>query len=742
MEKSIKLLSNRKRDIKNIFDDIQKDDEVIVKDIYELDDELYQFMKSKDELWLENFYIMIKSFIDNEIIFDNAKDIRDLLSKSKYFNKKFFNYFFDGIKLFNVKKEEMLGNDEKENSDDYNDDATEIENNNKILKDFKWREGQLEAIEKIRENDFKSGLVSMITGSGKSLIFLRTIHEHVKIKNPEKGSLYILTCPRIDIIRSLFFKYNKPSNEYSIDDNKLDFWKKNKIANFKDFNIIDRINDKNKLLKLKLDNDKYNLLLINNDYLRSFYKNEQIKNTICLKTNLLIIDECHCISGGKFYNIIEDLKYNYKVSIMGFSATPIRGTSQSELNTINIFSKTTNKENTNKKINLIYSYDLVRGIMDGVVLPYRIRCVKINKMGGLKIGATNKEVLYRMLQDIIEKKKKLPYSKIIIWTNTRIIMKECYDYIENKCNDLKVYCTSSFDKEMKAEGYNTNYEEFYQSKGNCILVCINKCKEGSDIPNVDCGIYFDGVKNRSILVHIQTSGRIIRPDEGKLKTHGDLIDTFILDEDESSKSLTAIKILSYLTRLLNLADDEYEEQIEMYKKMSDIARSMDFDEETQTLKIAVDKNNSHTAIIHLEELKIYQTDWKKIQEEVFLQVDKKFKISKSDKLKLEYEQIKEYIKDLNIKTNYEYSKKCCRYNLPFEPEKKYSEFWKNWYDFLNLDIRKYPDTIEELKELCKKYKITNEDEYYIKCETYELPLMPVELYGINIFKKNEAIKRR
>ena len=38
MEKSIKLLSNRKRDIKNIFDDIQKDDEVIVKDIYELDD--------------------------------------------------------------------------------------------------------------------------------------------------------------------------------------------------------------------------------------------------------------------------------------------------------------------------------------------------------------------------------------------------------------------------------------------------------------------------------------------------------------------------------------------------------------------------------------------------------------------------------------------------------------------------------------------------------------------------------
>ena len=64
-------MCNKPSDIKNIFDDIQKDDEVIVKDIYELDDELYQFMKSKHELWLENFYIMIKSFIDNEIIFDD-----------------------------------------------------------------------------------------------------------------------------------------------------------------------------------------------------------------------------------------------------------------------------------------------------------------------------------------------------------------------------------------------------------------------------------------------------------------------------------------------------------------------------------------------------------------------------------------------------------------------------------------------------------------------------------------------
>jgi hypothetical protein len=86
---------------------------------------------------------------------------------------------------------------------------------------------------------------------------------------------------------------------------------------------------------------------------------------------------------------------------------------------------------------------------------------------------------------------------------------------------------------------------------------------------------------------------------------------------------------------LNLADDEYEEQIEMYKKMSDIARSMDFDEEKQILKIKVDEEKSHNTIIQFVDLKIYQTDWILIKEKVFEQVDKKFKVGQYSKLNLE-----------------------------------------------------------------------------------------------------------
>jgi superfamily II DNA or RNA helicase len=51
-------------------------------------------------------------------------------------------------------------------------------------------------------------------------------------------------------------------------------------------------------------------------------------------------------------------------------------------------------------------------------------------------------------------------------------------------------------------------------------VCVNRCREGSDIKNLDCGIYLDNVKKRSTLVLIQTVGSILRPDKNKNKKLG------------------------------------------------------------------------------------------------------------------------------------------------------------------------------------------------------------------------------
>lgn len=565
MERSLKLLSNRKRDIINILKDIETDKPEIIKDVYELTDQLYNFLASKDVEWINKFYNMIKIFV--ELNYESDDDVKKIISNCKNINKDFVEYFFDGLNLNNtINNKNKLDEADETDSDDEADEI-EIENNNNMenIKKFKWRDGQLEAIKKIIANNFLSGLVSMITGSGKSLIFLKTIDQHFTRLKPTEGSLYILTCPRIDIIRSLFFKYVK--GEYVLNTEKIKFWKDNDIINLDNFNIIDCVN---KVAKTVTFNpNKYNLLLINNDSLKVLYKNTKNQKYINANTNLVIIDECQCLSAIKFYEIIRQMKYNYKIPIMGFSATAIRDNKQSEQKVVDILSKSTGStdsddsdddstnstnsadDNSEKKINLIYSYDLLQGIKDEIVLPYRTECISIKAMKGNKIGLTNKSILNDILAKLIDvKAQKLPYKKFVVWTNKKEIMKECYLYIEKTFPQLKVYCTSSFDNELSNQGFNTNYEEYYNSKGNSILICINKCKEGSDIPYVDCGIYFDGVKNRSILVHIQTSGRVIRPDVEKRKTHGDLIDMFILKEGENPTHIDSTKNIALFNKII------------------------------------------------------------------------------------------------------------------------------------------------------------------------------------------------
>ena len=718
MDKSILILKDRVRNIKCIFDDINDEKEEIIKDYHELSDELFNFFKSKDIKWLNKFHDMIKSFIEMGFIFDSNDDIKNIMLKSKDINSDFLNYFFDGLKLQNVKNIKVENElSDEENDDNYMDmdiDIEEINNNNneKFFDNFKWHNGQIEALKKIKENDFKSGIISMITGSGKSLIFLNTIHQHIETKKPSKGSIYVLMCPRIDILRSLFF-INEDNTEYKLNINKINEWKTNNIINLDKLKIIDCINHKDK--NLNFSKSKYNLLLVNNDFFRSLYKIKKIKDNICKNTNFIIIDECHCISGDKIYQIIEEIKYNYNIPIIGFSATPIRNTAKSDKHVIQIFSKSDKINEKNKKINLIYSYDLLQGIKDDIVLPYRIECVKINKIKGHKIGFTNKDILNNILKNCIDNKtKKLPYKKFIIWTNRKNIMSECYKYVEKNFKQLKVYCTSSFDKEFQDNGFNVNYEEFYKSNGDCVLICINKCKEGSDIPNIDCGIYFDGVKNRSILVHIQTSGRLIRHDKYGKKTHGDLIDTFILNKNETPYILTAQKILSYLTRLLNLSDDDYEDQIEYYNHMAKLTNNIEYNSTEKKLKIKIDGNDKHDTLIELNKLEILEMDWMKIKKELIKQVDTKFGITDEQKFNIiitKLKKIKEFNKYCDFWKVYDEIKE--KYKLPCDLQKEFkNKFEENtWYDLLDIDTNGWYKNYEKIKNIVgqpfdkKKYKI-------------------------------------
>jgi superfamily II DNA or RNA helicase len=716
----IKLVDKRKNDIKQIFDDIKNGEKKdLTIDCFELSDELYDFFCGKDrDKWLDKFCETIKSIIELDI----TSNIVETIKKSNNIPKKFTEYFFEGLRL--EKKNEITDediNDEINNDEiEYNNAKQEIENIDEIVNNnkFKWRPAQLTANQKLIDNDFASGLMPMITGSGKSFIILKLMQNHINIKKPKNGSLYILTCQRMDIFRSLFFSQNSKGG-YKLDESKIKIWKKHEIIDLTNINIIDGVN--NNFKKIPLADDKINILVINNDYLRSLYKRKLINTSI---VNLVIVDECHWITANKFFKMIYDFKYNSKINIIGFSATPIRDTQKSENNVVSIFSNTFDEDSVNKKVNIIFSYDLLEGMRDGIVLPYKISCVKINKIKGHKLGKMNKDILKDVIKD---KLKVLPYKKIIVWTNTKDHMRQCYNHIKDNFNELTVYCTSSFDKEFSNDGFNTNYEEFYNSKGNSLLVCINKCKEGSDIPLIDCGIYFDGYKNRSILVCIQTSGRVIRPDQDGKKTHGCLIDTFILEEKENPHSMTIEKILSYLIRLLNLSDDKYEDEKNFYEKMRQLAKNMEYDESKKVIKIKIDDDHGKNDVI--VELNTLEFDWSKFQKGLAGEIDKKFCISDDDKNKDEFEKLRIKIHAKKFKNKKKYLKYANKYNKVKEPHKKYAKYWINYYDFLGIETSEFPKEIKKWLQVCHTKKIKNNEEYIKKWEENDLPEMPEEFYA-------------
>ena len=215
------LMKKRKKEFDSIMDDIGNEDKDIVIDSHELTPSLYKYIKSKDKKWLDLFYNMVISLIDAEMVFDTVEDFKSLFLKSKNFNKEFIEYFFDGLKLpvkSKSKKVEETDSDTEEEIEDEDDQDIKDQNNKSYLKDFKWRAGQLEALDALYSNGDICGIMSMITGIGKSNIILKNTWEHSK-KNKKKGSIYILLTPKIEIFQSLFFEKNK--KEYELNKTRI-----------------------------------------------------------------------------------------------------------------------------------------------------------------------------------------------------------------------------------------------------------------------------------------------------------------------------------------------------------------------------------------------------------------------------------------------------------------------------------------------------------------------------------------
>jgi len=644
---------------------------------------------------------LIKNIFENRVIkiieanFNNKNEIIKLLNNNLILNNSKCERKLKLIKFINSVNEYLEENNFIENyikSKELNNNLNESLYNNLDEPKLILRPNQTKALNKNKENNFNSGVHIQVTGSGKSIIILKTIMDKLDydiiINNNKK--VYILLTERIEILYNWFFINGE------INENNIIYWKNNNIIDLTRFEILDTIVTKNNNIMNKINNtNKHTFVIMNNAYLRLNYKN--IKNNI----SLCIVDECHSISGPEIYKALKYIKYNLHTQIIGFSATPIRNTIKSIHQICDIFGKS-------NKLNILSLYDNIHALQDDIILPYKFIITSI------KNKIDHKLIFKEIFKNEIN---KLPYKKIIAWCRKIDDIKDYIKYFKDNFIDLDIFYTHSKEK-------NNDIETFYKINNNAILLCVGRCREGCDIKNVDCGIYLDRVKKRSILVSQQCNGRIIRPDKEGNKKYGLIIENiYDTNETESIEFLTVQRLMSYYENIISLAENANEYNIiDIVEEFKTVYKNTIFSDEKKEIIIKVDNNNNHDIIIKIE---IKDLNWSLMKKFLNDKIIEKIN-NENNKLNLEFELLKTDIQKLKLNNKKDYLKLD---NYEKNPELKYiNHGWINWYDFLGINISVYPLCKHQWITECIKYNLTDDNSYNLHYEKYNLPSMPDELY--------------
>lgn len=170
----------------------------------------------------------------------------------------------------------------------------------------------------------------------------------------------------------------------------------------------------------------------------------------------------------------------------------------------------------------------------------------------------------------------------------------------------------------------SDYDRFKNSKGNMILFCACKHREGSDIKFLDACIFLDKVKDRSSIPFIQAIGRVLRicyltPN----KKSGIIIDGFVKDNANYEKEFVH-KIIGYYLALQNIsnlsAEAPEQNQYEVYIKLLDIVK---FDKENNVIDLQIGNNNIKINCSKLQ--------WEDITKEFAAVLNGKIKLSEDEK---------------------------------------------------------------------------------------------------------------
>lgn len=594
-----------------------------------------------------------------------------------------------------------------------NKDIVSVDNTS-TFKEF--RINQKEAFERLAKNGLETGIHCQATGCGKSYIILHYIeYMRKKMENPK----IILFTERVNILSDLF-EWNKKEDKLVKHKAKIKKWKDMGICDLTNFDIINRVTDKKKDWKDKIINSKQpTLLVINRAYLTLNNQFESFKKN---NIDLIIHDECHNTTSIQCHKFLKHCK-SIDIPIVGFSATPLRTGKYDLSRLLEIYPHQDDK----KKLNLLTNYSMIHAITHGLILPPEFHWFEINSYRTIDgIELLTKPEIGSALTVLNHVAQLLPNKKIVAWCGTINMAKKWKSVFEEHKQYHKNLetMTSGIDT---SQTLNNDYELFKSSKGNSILFCANKHREGSDIQLLDCCIFLDKVKDRGSIPFIQSIGRVLRIcSETSNKTKGIIIDSFVKENNESYEKEFVNKIIGYYMSLYNLSNItdilEGETKLEQYYKLKDI---VNFNKDKETIDMNV---GNKTISIHCNKL-----EWKKIINAFGSILETELKCSEDDKLLIEFTKIKKLVKDCNITNESMYNENIVPMTNICNPSEHFKNLWKGWYDFLDIDTTMYPKTLEDWKKQCIKYNITEHKKYKAQYNKLRLPEFPEELYKFKNF---------
>ena len=636
-----------------------------------------------------------------------------------------------------------------------------VEANNTDNFGFKLNKSQIQVSDSYDKNGVVSGLICHATGTGKTNCIFLTITKSCA------NTTFIL-CHYKNILSQMFYKSNKDGSKTI----NYDLFRKLKMSNIFDiwlYDIYDLTNDNvrrkimkniNKFKSIDTTNTtdttdttntttKKRIFLINPQFVIS-----KINNSYKLlpTPNLIIHDECHTITGLYTFNFLLYFKQLGSVMV-GLSATPVRYLKS--LENYNLLKSIYSNDRQNQQINIISSYEYITAIINNDILNFEIYWFEAQlsaKSANNKINPFN---INNLINAIINTCSISPNKKPLLWCGTIAHAKHIWEKFTTNEEIKKIFPTESsilLDHSGIEETKSTEiYAKFKSAENNCLMICADKYREGSDFEYLDCVGFADLVKKKSDLPFIQCIGRVLR--KGYNKTVGYVIDHYDVSSNYETRAKEIVtKLINYYyeffsyakrsdtdntdntdTNNLEARSDNFNNAIAIYEDILCRYKFEKVDENGKKNIIMVKLNDDIAIKIHtgLSDInfEVINNEFKPMINEF---IQKEYNLNLDETLLMEYMEFRKNNKEFFlIETKNEYNDRVNEFGLIPDPKIKYCTIWTNWYDYLGIDTSIYPQTIDEWKNLCLSNKISSYKEYIdkIKAKVLNLPLMPEEIYG-------------